>query len=121
MRVRKRVTDRCTREKARSPGRPSAWQREERGRFWQAIALGRSSEEAALDAGASAPLGPRWFREAGGMPPTHMALWAKPRTGRYLSFSEREDIAIELAKAWVFAQLHAVSNGVGRPLIMLLS
>jgi hypothetical protein len=27
-----------------------------------------------------------------------MAPWAKPRTGRYLSFSEREDIAIELAK-----------------------
>lgn len=42
MTVRKRATDRCTREKVRSPGRPSAWQREERGRFWQAIALGRS-------------------------------------------------------------------------------
>ena len=27
--------------------------------FWQAIAVGRSSEEAAVDAGASAPLGPR--------------------------------------------------------------
>lgn len=98
MTVRKRATDRCTREKVRSLGRPFAWQREERSRFWQAIALGRSSEEAALDPGVSAPLGPRWFREAGGMPPTHMALWAKPRTGRYLSFSEREDIAIELAK-----------------------
>lgn len=52
----------------------------------------------ALDAGASAQLCPPWFREAGGMPPTHMAPWAKPRTGRYLFFSEREDIAMELAK-----------------------
>lgn len=111
MTVRKRATDRCTREKVRSPGRPSAWQREERGRFWQAIALGRSSEEAALDAGVSAPLGPRWFREAGGMPPTHMALWAKPRTGRYLSFSEREDIATELAKG---SGIRTIARKLGR-------
>lgn len=111
MTVRKRATDRCTREKVGSPGRPPAWQREERGRFWQAIALGRTSEEAALDAGASAPLGPRWFREAGGMPPTHMAPWAKPRTGRYHSFSEREYIAIELAKG---AGIRAIAYKLGR-------
>src|ERR1700744_1189589 len=111
MAVHKRAADRCTREKVRSPGRPSAWQREERGRFWQAIALGRSSEEAALDAGASAPLGPRWFREAGGMPPTHMAPCAKPRTGRYLSFSEREDIAMELAKG---TGIRAIACKLGR-------
>lgn len=98
MMVHKRASDRCTRQKERSPGRPPAWQREERVRFWQAIASGRSSQEAALDAGVSAPLGPRWFRSAGGMPPTHLAPWAKPRTGRYLSFREREDIALELAK-----------------------
>jgi IS30 family transposase len=98
MTVQKRDTSRCTRKKIRSPGRPPAWQRENLVEFWQAIALGRSSEDAAVDAGASAPLGPRWFRSAGGMPPTHLKHCAKPLSGRYLSFSEREDIAHELAK-----------------------
>lgn len=78
MTVQKRNTIRCTRKKLRSPGRPPAWQRNTFVAFWQAIALGRSSEEAAKDAGASAPLGPRWFRSAGGMPPTHLSRWAKP-------------------------------------------
>jgi IS30 family transposase len=32
------------------------------------------------------------------MPPTHLAPSAKATTGRYLTFSEREEIAIELAK-----------------------
>lgn len=98
MTVQKRDTIRFTRKKLRSPGRPPAWQRENLVQFWQAIALGRSSEEAAVDAGASAPLGPRWFRSAGGMPPTHLKQCAKPPSGHYLSFSEREDIALELAK-----------------------
>ena len=111
MTVYNRMSDRCTREKERSPGRPSAWQRDERARFWQAIALGRSSEEAALDAGVSAPLGPRWFRSAGGMPPTHLAPWARPRTGRYLSFQEREDIALELAKG---TRLRAIARKLNR-------
>lgn len=74
MTVHKRASDRCTRGKLRSPGRPPAWQREERVLFWRAIAVGRSSEEAAVDAGISAPLGPRWFRSAGGMPPTHLSF-----------------------------------------------
>jgi hypothetical protein len=56
MTVHKRASDRCTREKDRSPGRPPAWQREERVLFRQAIVSGRSSEEAALDVGVSAPL-----------------------------------------------------------------
>ena len=51
-----------------------------------------------MDAGASAPLGPRWFRSAGGMPPTHLTHWAKPPSRRYLSFAEREDIALELVR-----------------------
>jgi hypothetical protein len=93
-----RASDRCTRRKLRSPGRPPAWQREHYCRFWQAIARGRTSEEAAADAGISAPLGPRWFRSSGGMPPTHLAPSAPVPAGRYLSFGEREEIAIELAK-----------------------
>lgn len=111
MTVRKRASDQCTRVKERSPGRPSAWQREECVLFWQAIAAGRSSEEAALDAGVSAPLGPRWFREAGGMPPTHLAPWAEAQTGRYLSFQEREDIALELVKG---TGIRAIARKLGR-------
>ena len=74
----------------RSPGRPTAGRREHRQRFWTAIALGLSSEEAAEQAGVSPVVGVRWFREAGGMPPISQA----PLSGRYLSFAEREEIAV---------------------------
>lgn len=40
--------------------------------------------------GVSVPVGSRWFRHAGGMPP----LTLMEPTGRYLSFEEREEIAI---------------------------
>jgi transposase, IS30 family len=73
----------------RSPGRPSVARREERQRFWRAIAAGRSSEEAGA-AGVSAAVGVRWFREGGGMPSVSL----RPTSGRYLSFSEREEIAL---------------------------
>jgi hypothetical protein len=43
-----------------------------------------------VDVGVSVPVGSRWFRHAGGMPPISLA---EP-TGRYLSFEEREEIAI---------------------------
>src|SRR5213593_356941 len=73
-----------------SPGRPSVARREDRVRFWEAIALGASSEDAASAAGVSQAVGSRWFRQAGGMPPISLApLWE-----RYLSFAEREEIAI---------------------------
>jgi len=39
-------------------------------------------------------VGTRWFREAGGMPPSQLAPAAKPPSGRYLSFTEREEIAL---------------------------
>lgn len=73
-----------------SPGRPSAWLREHRRLFWCAIARGLESDAAAFEAGVSQPLGPRWFRENGGMRPGNLA----PISGRYLSFSEREEIAL---------------------------
>jgi len=73
-----------------SPGRPSVARREDRVRFWRSIAAGASSEEAAAAAGVSQAVGSRWFRQAGGMPPISLA----PLSGRYLSFSEREEIAI---------------------------
>lgn len=77
-----------------SPGRPSTARREDRVRFWQAIARGLSTEEASLEASVSIPVGGRWFRQAGGMPPIKLV----PTSCRYLSFSEREEIAILHAK-----------------------
>ena len=75
----------------RSPGRPPAGRREHRVRFWEVIARGVSSVEAAAEAGVSAVVGVRWFREAGGMPPSAIRA---PLSGRYLSFGEREEIAL---------------------------
>jgi IS30 family transposase len=60
-------------------------------RFWEAIARGLSSVDAATEAGVSAVIGVRWFREAGGMPPSAIRA---PLSGRYLSFAEREEIAL---------------------------
>ena len=81
-----------------SPGRPSTARRDDRVRFWEAIARGASSEDAAVATGVSQAVGSRWFRQAGGMPPISLG----PLSGRYLSFAEREEIAI----------LHAQQHGV---------
>lgn len=56
-----------------SPGRPSIARREDRVRFWRAIGQGASTEEAAGEARVSPPVGSRWFRQAGGMPPISLA------------------------------------------------
>jgi IS30 family transposase len=45
-------------------------------------------------AGVSQAVGTRWFRECGGMPPSHLSPSATPPAGRYLSLSEREQIAL---------------------------
>ena len=49
-----------------------------------------TSEDAAVACGVSGPVGSRWFRERGGMP--SISLTAP--SGRYLSFAEREELAI---------------------------
>jgi IS30 family transposase len=90
-----------------SPGRPSTARRADRVRYWEAIARGASSEDAAVATGVSQAVGSRWFRQAGGMPPITLA----PLSGRYLSFAEREEIAI------LRAQQHgvrAIARRVGR-------
>jgi IS30 family transposase len=75
----------------RSPGRPGVNEhREVRRQFWQRIAEGSTSEQAASACGVSQPVGGRWFRQGGGMRP----LSLNPLSGRYLSFAEREDIAV---------------------------
>jgi IS30 family transposase len=92
--MRKRISDRAGRALMRSPGRPPVGRREHRQRFWVAISRGLSSEDAAAEAGVSAAVGVRWFREGGGMPSVTLA----PMSGRYLSFGEREEIAILRAR-----------------------
>jgi IS30 family transposase len=86
----RRRSDRAGRAPMRSPGRPSVARREGRQRFWAAIASGLSSEQAGVAAGVSPAVGVRWFGEGGGMPSVSRA----PLSGRYLSFAEREEIAI---------------------------
>src|SRR5215210_5261790 len=94
MAVRKQRSDRSGRGALPSPGRPSMARREDRHQFWVLIAAGRSSEDAAVGAGVSPAVGARWFRRAGGMPPSHLAPSSKPLSGHSLSFAEREEIAI---------------------------
>jgi len=77
----------------RGKGRPPAGRREHLVRFWEAIARGASSERAAVEAGVLPGIGVRWFRKGGGMSPLDLA----PVSGRYLSFTEREEIAVLLA------------------------
>ena len=87
---RRRPSDHALRTAMRSPGRPSAGRREHRQWFWEGIARGLSSEEAGIAAGVSQAVGTRWFRESGGMAPSTFF----PLSGRYLSFAEREEIAL---------------------------
>ena len=92
--VGRRRSDRALRVKSPSPGRPGVARREDRRRFWALIAAGQSSWEAAIGVGVSEAVGSRWFREAGGMPPSTLGWSSKPPSGRYLSFTEREEIAL---------------------------
>ena len=73
----------------RSPGRPEPSRAVQRV-FWRLIAAGVSTENAAAQVGVSTPVASRWFRHAGGMSPITLS---EP-SGRYLSFTEREEIAI---------------------------
>jgi IS30 family transposase len=86
---RQQLADRALRPAMRSPGRPIPARHVER-EFWRLIARGMSTEDAADGVGVSVPVASRWFRHAGGMSPLSLA---EP-TGRYLSFAEREELAL---------------------------
>jgi IS30 family transposase len=94
----KRTSCHAARPPLHSPGRPPGWRREHKQLFWGAISRGLSSEAAAAVARVSPAVGVRWFRESGGMSTVSTASLS----GRYLSFGEREEIAI----------LHAQERGV---------
>ena len=75
--------------------------------FWRVIATGVTTVEASLAVGVSWPVGTRWFRHAGGMAPISLA---EP-TGRFLTFEEREEIAILRAKG---AGVRQIARALGR-------
>ena len=103
---RQQQADRALRPAMRSPGRPMPARHVERA-FWRAIARGERTEVAALEVGVSTPVASRWFRHAGGMAPLSLA---EP-TGRYLSFSEREEIALLKAQG---LGVRAIARQLGR-------
>jgi IS30 family transposase len=111
MSIRKRRSARSGRAPLPSPGRPPAAGRDEQIRFWRAIATGLSSEDAALEAGVSQPVGTRWFQKAGGMPPAMFRSSAKPLSGRYLSLVEREEIALLRVQGY---SIQAIGRRLGR-------
>lgn len=83
------AADRALRAPMRSPGRPEPSRAVQRA-FWRLIARGLTSEDAGAEVGVSAPVATRWFRHAGGMCPISL----DEPSGRYLSFAEREEIAL---------------------------
>ena len=83
------MTELTGRSLMRSPGAPSHRREIER-EFWKQVATGVTSEAAAEAVGVSAAVGGSWFRHGGGMPPMNL----NAATGRYLSFAEREEIAL---------------------------
>jgi transposase, IS30 family len=70
-------------------GRPKLSRQVQR-EFWRVISFGVSTDLAAAAVGVSRDTGQGWFRDGGGMPTVDLA---EP-SGRYLSMSEREEIAV---------------------------
>jgi transposase-like protein len=104
------------RPKLNSPGCPNIARSEYRQKYWNGIAKGLTADEAAIDAGVSTPVGRRWFRHNGGMAPQLKPILS----GRYLTFDEREEIALLVVKGCgvreIARQLSRSSSTVSREL-----
>ena len=70
--------------------------------FWRQVRQGLPTEEAASVVGLSSDTGKRWFRQAGGVAPTHLDV--QP-SGRYLSFAEREEIFVGVERGESIRQI----------------
>lgn len=75
--------------------------------FWEQIATGITNERAADAVGVSQAVGTRWFRYRGGMP----LFISKPISGRYLSFTEREEIGLLCVQG---LGVHEIARRIGR-------
>jgi IS30 family transposase len=75
--------------------------REVQRRFWVLIREGVSTDDAALAVGVSTAKGLKWFNHAGGMSPLSLV----EVSGRYLSMTEREEIACGLAAGLAVRQI----------------
>ena len=110
----RRRSDRALRARMQSPGRPPVARREDRQRFWAAIAKGLTTEDAGAAAGISPAVAARWFRHSGGMPSVSQARLS----GRYLSFVEREEIALLRASGCgvraIARRLHRAPSTISR-------
>jgi len=104
---RQQAADRAIRPRLRSPGHPK-FQRHVEAAFWAEIANGLLPIEAAAVVGVAQAVGQRWFRNAGGMPPCDLKF--KP-SGRYLSFAEREEIALLRARG---SGVREIARAIGR-------
>jgi transposase, IS30 family len=74
--------------------------------FWRLVKAGHSAAGAAASVGVSQVLGWKWYVEAGGMPTLDLAEPA----GRYLSFGEREEIAVLRAQV----SIREIARRLGR-------
>jgi IS30 family transposase len=73
---------------------PGTYPRQKRREFWEAIRSGLLPQPAAVMVGVAPNTGQAWYRQAGGV----INNGTRPVSGRYLSFAEREDIAIGRAQ-----------------------
>lgn len=87
---------RGVRPRVGSRGRPGLDFRHTLVEFWSEIKRGASSDAAASAVGVSSAVGTRWFRQGGGMCPVELVALS----GRYLSLSEREQIALLRAQGF---------------------
>ena len=103
---RQQAADRAVRPRLRSPGHPK-FQRPVIVAFWVEIAKGLLAEEAAHIVGVAPAVATRWYRQCGGMRPFD----PRPPSGRYLSFQEREEIALLNAQG---KGVRAIARAVNR-------
>ena len=75
--------------------------------YWRLVAQGMSTPQACQSLGVRTGTGVQWFRDAGGMPPLSLV---EP-TGRFLTMSEREEIALGLACG---LGIRAIARLIGR-------
>lgn len=105
---RQQAADRAMHPAMRSPGHPKLSARSSR-RSGSRFAKGLLAEEAAGVVGVSPAVGARWFRHGGGMRPVDIR--SEVSTDRYLTFREREEIALLKAQG---AGVRQIARAVGR-------